>query len=434
MLKRPNQKLIISTHSKRRKIQTTVADQLQDNMASNNMQTVDEFSHQNGAVNDHTDKISLKVDIGVQVDFLDTDEIIQDTFICNRYVSPTTCEAETLCCAPGFKGPVKIQLMTKHDEKSKREEKIENMAAEDNKCKTGFHGISSIHKEQALIDLAGVSRATFNLFVKILLKDQSNSPALVDLRKKVTDENRVLIFLMKMKCGFTFAALGVLFQVHRTTISRIFYSSLDYFFVACRNFVKWTDKFVVQGTMPLVFKKEHSNCRVIIDATEFQVEQLPSVDEKVQFFSHYKKGYRVKVVIGCTPGGFISLISSSHGGRGTDAQITIASDLLNLLEPGDEVLADKGFPQIKTILDAKNENILLVMPPFKHNEQFTPEEVDETYKIASIRIHIERIMQRLRTHKILEKLTTEMLPFIDKIIFMACVLVNLQKPIIKEKE
>ena len=74
------------------------------------------------------------------------------------------------------------------------------------------------------------------------------------------------------------------------------------------------------------------------------------------------------------------------------------------------------------------------MPPFKHNEQFTPEEVDETYKIASIRIHIERIMQRLRTHKILEKLTTEMLPFIDKIIFMACVLVNLQKPIIKEKE
>lgn len=134
------------------------------------------------------------------------------------------------------------------------------------------------------------------------------------------------------------------------------------------------------------------------------------------------------------PCGFISLISQSHGGRDTDAQITIGSKLLDLLEPGDTVLADKGFPQIKSMLDERGDNVSLVMPPFlRENEQFTEGEVEETYHVASVRIHIERIMQRLRTHKILEKLTTKMLPFIDKIIFMVCVLVNHQRPIIKMK-
>jgi len=40
------------------------------------------------------------------------------------------------------------------------------------------------------------------------------------------------------------------------------------------------------------------------------------------------------------------------------------SGLLNLLEPGDQVMADKGFPGIKTSVNEKNS--ILVMPPFMH--------------------------------------------------------------------
>lgn len=236
-----------------------------------------------------------------------------------------------------------------------------------------------------------------------------------------------------MKCGLTFSAISVLFGVHRSSISRIFYSTLDFLATACRNFVFWPEREILQETMPSVFKPEYSNCRIIIDLTEFVVEQPPTIAQRVQIYSHYKKGYRIKNVIGCTPSGFICMVSKCHGGRATDAQITVSSEMIKKLHSGDVVLADKGFPQIKSKLDESGQNIILVMPPFLHKEGFTAEEVESTYKIARVRIHIERIMQRIRTYKIVDKFTLEMLPHCDNIICMCCVLVNLQPPIIQEK-
>ncbi|GBP51863.1 hypothetical protein EVAR_88568_1 [Eumeta japonica] len=53
------------------------------------------------------------------------------------------------------------------------------------------------------------------------------------------------------------------------------------------------------------------------------------------------------------------------------------------IEPGDTVLTDKGVSQIKSELVKRND--LLVIPPFAFDPQFTNSEIDETYKIASVR-------------------------------------------------
>lgn len=71
------------------------------------------------------------------------------------------------------------------------------------------------------------------------------------------------------------------------------------------------------------------------------------------------------------------------------------------------------------------------MPPFLHNGKFTEAEVLETYNIASVRIHIERLFARLKMYGILNKITID-LPFIDNVIHMCCVLTNMQSPIIKK--
>jgi len=76
------------------------------------------------------------------------------------------------------------------------------------------------------------------------------------------------------------------------------------------------------------------------------------------------------------------------------------------LEPGDEVLADKGFPGIKT--ECENNNSILVIPPILYNCRFSKEEVLQTYSVAII------------------------LPEIDNIMHICCVLTNLQSPIIKQ--
>lgn len=78
----------------------------------------------------------------------------------------------------------------------------------------------------------------------------------------------------------------------------------------------------------------------------------------------------------------VSFLSKSYGGRSSDSFITNNSGFLEKLEYGDQVLADKGFPSIKT--GVNNQNIILVMPPMLHNGRLTEEEVLNTYNVASV--------------------------------------------------
>lgn len=82
-----------------------------------------------------------------------------------------------------------------------------------------FQGLKSITQDEQVIDLAGVTFNNFNFLLKR-----------IDIQHKCTvaKEDRLLIFLMKIKTGLTFSALAVLFGVHRTTVSRIFYKTTNF--------------------------------------------------------------------------------------------------------------------------------------------------------------------------------------------------------------
>lgn len=286
-----------------------------------------------------------------------------------------------------------------------------------------FHG--SVTNDEQLTDLAGV---TFDHFYFLMEKFD------VTEKIKISKDIRLLIFLFKMKTGLTFSAISAIFSMHRTTVSRIFYSVLENLARTTTNLVFWPDRHSIQATMPECFKPQYADTRVIIDCTEFRIEVPSTVDDRVNCYSHYKKGFTAKVLIGITPGGFISFKSLAAGGRKSDSQITIESGLVDLLEEGDTVLADKGFPEIKTTLDNAGKKVILVMPPFLEKKtKFSKEETQETYTVAKVRIHVERIMQRLRTYQILNKIPEHLFDHIDDIIHICCVLVNLQPPIFADK-
>ena len=81
---------------------------------------------------------------------------------------------------------------------------------------------------------------------------------------------------------------------------------------------------------------------LFLDAFEVKIEVPSRVDQRVLTYSSYKSNQTFKVLIGITPGGIIIFISKSYGGRTTDGHITNDSKILNLLQPGDEIMADKG--------------------------------------------------------------------------------------------
>lgn len=164
-----------------------------------------------------------------------------------------------------------------------------------------------------------------------------------------------------------------------------------------------------------------SICRCIIDCTEVRVEQPNTVEQRVYLYSRYKGGYTIHFLVAITPDGMVSFVSKCYGGRSSDSFITNDCRYLSLLEPGDKVMADKGFPGIKTNFD--EQNAILIMPPFLYNAKFIESEILETYNIASVRIHIERLFARVITFGILNKVTIDILPYFDNIVNMCCVLI-----------
>ena len=109
--------------------------------------------------------------------------------------------------------------------------------------------------------------------------------------------------------------------------------------------------------------------------------------------------------------------------------------MIDLLEYGDVVLADKGFPSFQTSIDKSGKNIMLVMPPLLQGKgEFSKEETEKTYNIARVRIHVERIMQRLSVFRILDKIPKYLFSSVDDITQVCCVLVNLQQPIISNSD
>ncbi|XP_066596476.1 uncharacterized protein [Prorops nasuta] len=291
--------------------------------------------------------------------------------------------------------------------------------------KDGFQWSASIKDNSSMKQLGGVTISFFTILLNIL-KVHFEGPS--KFYRTLCPADRLLLFLMKMKLGLTFTALGCIFKVSTVTASSIFYSILHVVFEETKTWIFWPSKEAVKLITPASFAN-YPNCRAIIDCTELQCETPPTIEQRALMYSTYKSGFTVKYLIAITPSGYISFISKGYGGRATDGFIANDSGFIKLLEPGDEVMADKGFPQIRSELLKKECTI--IMPPFAFDPQFTREEVLEGYSIASVRIHVERAIQRIKIFRVLDRVNIEMLPYIDTIMHVACVLANNKEPLIK---
>lgn len=97
-------------------------------------------------------------------------------------------------------------------------------------------------------------------------------------------------------------------------------------------------------------------------------------------------------------------------------------------------MADNGFKSIDLMLE--KQMCKLVRPPSVFsNKKSTKEEVLETKRIASLRIHIKRVIGRLRDFKTLKPhalVDLSLVSNVDDIITILCALINLQTPIITQ--
>ena len=121
---------------------------------------------------------------------------------------------------------------------------------------------------------------------------------------------------------------------------------------------------------------------VIIDCFEVFIEKPTNLLARAQTFSSYKHHTTIKILIGITPQGTVSFVSGENCG------------FLNKLLPEDIVMADRGF----TITESVGlQQAKLLIPAFtKGKSQLDPVDVEQTRGIASVRIHVERVIGLLR--------------------------------------
>ncbi|XP_022807417.1 uncharacterized protein LOC111344455 [Stylophora pistillata] len=147
--------------------------------------------------------------------------------------------------------------------------------------------------------------------------------------------------------------------------------------------------------MPMCFEYTFGQkVTVIIDCFEVFIEKPSNLLTLAQTFSSYKHHNTIKALIGITPQGTISFVSQAWGGRTSDKFIPENCGILTKLVPGDTVIADRGF----TISESAGlKNGKLVIPAFtKGKAQLDPVDVERSRGIASVRIHVERVIGLLR--------------------------------------
>ncbi|CAH3188009.1 unnamed protein product [Porites lobata] len=205
-----------------------------------------------------------------------------------------------------------------------------------------------------------------------------------------------VMVLMKLRLNVPFQDLAYRFMVSVPTVSRIFSSWLVVMDTRLFPLVSWPDREQLWKTMPMCFQHAFGRkVTVIIDCFEVFIERPSNLLARAQTFSSYKHHNTIKILIGITPQGTVSFVtgySSLHKGK----------------------------------------------------SQLDPVDVEKTRGIASVRIHVERVIGLLRRkYTILEStLPTDFLacnpngppasqiPMIDRIVRVCSALINLCPPII----
>ncbi|XP_077513160.1 uncharacterized protein LOC144124406 [Amblyomma americanum] len=330
-----------------------------------------------------------------------------------------------ICCAQGCDVSTQIAHRETRDCEVQHKPAVTSTFSGPDHRTSYFAGYDSIEKSSgALEDLCIVNSVVFALLLSMLSISRER-------KCDVSKENRLLIFLMKLKLGISYSSLASFFTINETSASRHFKSVLKTHVFATKQWFFRPPTRVIQATMPTCFKAHYPGCTMIIDCTEVRTERPPTIQQQRALYSTYKGGYTLKFLVGILPSGAICFHSNAYGGRMSDTHITVDSGFLDLLEAGDLILADKGFPGIRTVLGTRNA--VLVMPPFLQGPQFTAQEVRDTYNVAQVRIHVDRMIQRIKMHILNNRVPVELIPLMTDVFHMCCVLANLQPPLIKCK-
>ena len=263
----------------------------------------------------------------------------------------------------------------------------------------------------------GINKKIFNWILKW-------GPKKMVVRKlKIADH--LLLIIVKLRTGFKNQDLAYRFNISSAGVSRILKIWLPKLAKFMSDYaIYWPEKYALRKNLPSCFKKHYSKCVCIIDCTEIFIERPFNLNARAKTWSNYKNHNTIKYLVGCAPSGAVNYLSDGWGGRVSDKEITNRCGFLDLIENGDQVLADRGFTVGEEV--ACKGGVLIIPSFTKGKSQLSAKDVDKSRQIANVRIHIERVIGRMRKFNIINTtIPISQVKLLDNIMVVIAGLVNL---------
>ncbi|XP_046563751.1 uncharacterized protein LOC124272594 [Haliotis rubra] len=245
-------------------------------------------------------------------------------------------------------------------------------------------------------------------------------------------QEELFLVLVRLKRGMELRDMHLRTGVSVSTLSRIFTTWIDFMNNELTAYFEMVavDLSHVQ-TMPCM--APFPEVTITLDCTELFSQRSMDLQVRKETFSNYKHHDTVKLLVGMGPRQAVNFVSAALGGRATDKHITLNSEkLMSNLAPGSSAMADRGFLATEEL---RSLGVKMIMPHFKGRDrpQFSATEAWRSAQISSARIHIERVIQRIKTFHILENsIRMDQKDMIEQTFRVCSYLVNLQRPILND--
>lgn len=235
------------------------------------------------------------------------------------------------------------------------------------------------------------------------------------------------LFMVHLSVGLKQQDLAHRFNIHQSTVSRIITTWANFLYTILGSVRIWMSEEEVKAHLPNEFQ-DYPDTQVVIDCTELRCQTPSSLLLQSEVFSTYKSHCTFKGLIGMAPHGAITFVSSLYAGSVSDKELFKQSGIVSLLKHGMAIMVDKGF-LVDDCVPCK-----VYRPAYlSKREQMSADEVRETQSIARLRVHVERLIRRVKQHKLFDTvIPLSITGSINQLYTVACLLVNYQNgPLVK---